>query len=206
MVEKNIDLDDKIFRFIYITAMRDAVIQKAYEGNKKWTEKKEVYKELKDIIEPMVMKVFNNIFTSQDEYDTELLGVISRICDYMNSQKECNKFTYGNGQKLVNMIMKYFYITCYSDDSKKKNFRFCHCPVDSIMLQKVWSACREEDKEKTNKKREWFLQSWSNEEFTIDNNGDRKYPERYCAFQQAVRYFCKDKKISSVEFDFVEWT
>lgn len=202
---KEIDMDDNIWRFIYIAAMRDAVIQKAYVGDKKWTEQDKVYKVLKSIVEPLVLKVLDNKCLSQEEYDDELLKVTIAICEYMNSQKECNKFTFGNSQKLVNMTMKYFYITCYSDDLKKENFRYCHCPVDSIMLQKVWSACRKKDKEKTNKKRDWFLQSWSKEEFDIDDNGDRKYPQRYYAFQQAVRYFCKNKKISSIEFDFEEW-
>lgn len=156
MEEKNIDIDDKIFRFIYTTAMRDAVSQKAYEGNKKWTEENMVYGALKSKIEPLVIKVLNNTYLSQDEYDTELLRVIINVCDYMNSQKECSKFTFGNGQKLVNMTMKYFYITCYSDDLKKENFRYCHCPVDSIMLQKVWSECRKKYKEKTNKKENGF--------------------------------------------------
>ena len=206
MERKDNYLDDNIFRFIYIAAMRDAVSQKAYEGNKKWTEESKVYKALKNILEPFVKKVLNKTFLSIDEYDAELLRVIINVCDYMNSQQECSRFTFGNGQKLVNMTMKYFYITCYSDDLKKENFRYCHCPVDSIMLQKVWSECKVKNKEKTNKKRDWFLQSWSKEEFDIDDNGDRKYPERYYLFQQAVRCFCKDKNISSIEFDFIEWT
>lgn len=205
MVQKNINLNDNIFRFIYITAMRDAVGQKAYDGNKKWTERNDIYQSLKNIIEPLVKNVLNNIYLSSEEYDAELLKVIIHVCDYMNIQKECNKFTFGNSQKLVNMIMKYFYITCYDDDNNKSNFRYCHCPVDSIMLQRVWSKCRDRDKEKTNRKRDWFLQSWSKEEFDTGVNGNRKYPERYNAFQQAVRYFSGDKKISPIEFDFEEW-
>ena len=28
--------DNKLFQFVYVSAMRDAVLQKAYEGEKKW--------------------------------------------------------------------------------------------------------------------------------------------------------------------------
>lgn len=205
MENKEKKLDDMIFKFVYITAIRDAVIQKAYNGEKKWTEKEEIIDNLKDIIEPLVDNVIHNNFKTQKEYDDDFLDITIKICEYMNCQKECNKFKFGNAQKLVNMMLKYFYINNYKDTSKKEGFRFCHCPLDGKMLEIVWSKCREIDEKNTYGKREWFLKSWGNEEFDVDDNGNRVYPERYIAFQQAVNFFAKKSKMSPIEFDYCEW-
>lgn len=51
-------------------------------------------------------------------------------------------FTFGNAQKLVNMAAKYFHLACYNDKGLRKNFRYCHCPVDNQMIHVVhdkWS-------------------------------------------------------------------
>ena len=41
--------------------------------------------------------------------------------------------TYGKAQKIVNMSFKYLY--CCEEDSKNDYFKYCHMPLDSIILE-----------------------------------------------------------------------
>ena len=55
------------------------------------------------------------------------------------------------------------------------------------------------------KKRDWFLQSWGNENFDIDDDGKRIFLERYRTFQEAVVYLAKEYNRTSLEYDYYVW-
>lgn len=201
---KEINLNDDVFKFVYVAAMRDAVLQLAYNGNKKWLTEETMYISLKEILKPLVDKVLKNEYLSQEDYNADFLNVAIKICDCVNGKAQNNNFTFGNAQKLINIMMKYFYITSYANDCKKEYFRFCHCPMDSILLEKVWEKRKEISREIDLKSRKFFLKSWGNEEFKNDN-GKRGYPERYEVFQYAVQYLAKHCDRSSLEYDYLVW-
>lgn len=199
------NLDDKIFRFIYIEAMRDAVIQLSYKGEKKWLMKLDFINSLKDEIEPLVNKVLNNDYSSQEEYDKDFLLKTISICKTINDKAKNNNFTFGNAQKLINIIIKHFYITSYKDDISKKKFKFCHCPMDRLLLENIWSKRKELDNDKILGNRDYFLKSWGNENFEVDETGKKMYPKRYMLFQQAVRFLAQKDGINPLEYDYCVW-
>ena len=59
--------------------------------------------------------------------------------------KAVNKdnFTFGNAQKVINMTAKYLYIICYADSAFRDRFKYCHCPMDRVMLNIVWKRYKE---------------------------------------------------------------
>ena len=70
-------------------------------------------------------------FTIFDNWESEVVNYIVN----MYKEKGVNDYTYGNGQKLVNMAIKYV----LSSDIIQYNhpvFKYCHIPVDGI-IQKI---------------------------------------------------------------------
>lgn len=175
MDQAKIILDDYIFRFIFIQAMRDSVIQLAYNGEKKWLMESDVLNSLKDEIEILIEKVLNNEYLSQEKYDKDFLYATISICKCINNKAKNGKFTFGNAQKLINIMLKYFYITSYKNDVLKVKFRFCHCPMDQELLRAIWDKCAGPDRCKMLGKYNYFLKSWGNEDFEKDENGINIY-------------------------------
>ena len=200
-------MHDKIFEFVYVTAMRDATLQQSFVGKKAWmTDCRKFIASTKEL-KAFVSDVIEGRYTSSDAYDDRFLEVSITICDDINSypQKEGDGyFTFGNAQKLINIVMKYFYIHSYGNEEEKANYQFCHCPMDSQLLNKVWDRRSElnEDTRKLLGKRDEFLKSWGNEDF-FSKEGKKDFPKRYVVFQKAVKELSKDK--SSLEFDYYEW-
>lgn len=233
-------MDENVFNFIYVAAMRDAVLQNAYEGEKKWLYEPNYFKIWRADIQKFMDEVLTGTFTGQKDYDDKFLKTAEKVCSKINSNKPENrtvagetsgkkvKFTFGNAQKLLNIMLKYFYITCYNDNTyKRNNFRFCHCPMDQIMLNKVWEACKckqdiqcrrcpQRDKcqyelhtiseMKCYEAKGKFTKSWGKEDF--EKGG---YPNRYLAFQAAVRVLAgkenpyPEEKPYPIEYDYSEW-
>lgn len=208
MEDENINIDDKIFRFIYIEAMRDATIQLAYKGEKRclmgFTEL-DVWSFLKGEMESLIDKVLSNEYLSQDKYDEDFLNTMVNICKCINGAMKNDEFTFGNAQKLINIMLKYFYISSYKDNNSKVKFRFCHCPMDQQLLKNIWRNREELDSDKILGKREYFLKSWGNEDFEEDKNGKKMFPKRYVLFQQAVRCLAEKKNINPLEYDYCVW-
>lgn len=205
MEYKETNLDDKIFRFIYIMAMRDAVIQKAYKGEKRCLMDVCMMDSLKGEIELLIDKVLNDEYLSQKEYDEDFINTAIKVCKRINDKVKNDKFTFGNAQKLINIMMKFFYITNYKDDSSKKKFRFCHCPMDQRLLKHIWDNRVNLDADMKLGKSEHFTKSWGNEDFEEDASGKKMYPARYVLFQQTVCRFAEKENISPLEYDYYVW-
>ena len=197
-----INLDDEIFKFVNIIAMNDAVMRLAFIGNKKRLKEDKVLERLKAKMEVFFEKVLNDGYTSQDEYDKDFLNKTWDICNVCNKEQS-GKFTFGNAQKLINMMLKYFYISSYKDGRSKEKFRFCHCPMDQRLLEDVWSKRANLDDNIKLGKRDFFLKSWGKEDFEKEKgNKIKNYPARYDKFQRAVRFLAKEMEINPLEYDY----
>lgn len=205
------NISSKIFEFTYMCAMRDAVLREAFKGEKTWVESVATAKET---LRKYIDKVLNNEFDSQCNHDKCFLEIANEICKVINEAKPQNGiaiFSFGNAQKLINMTVKYIYSFCYQNPDLRDGFRYCHCPLDSIMLNKVWQRCEEHyggsnrRREKLGKSEE-FLKPWGNEG---SKNGIQSYliefPKRYCLFQKAVKDLIGQGDIFPIEFDYMEW-
>lgn len=230
---KKFDSKQQVFDFIYVIAMQDAVRQRSYQGERKWLwdlskdETKIIRAELQAFIDNILKGKFNRV-EGQEEYNAEgqkkyniEFGRLARtICNEINrlederavsegKEKRDGDFTFGNAQKLINMLCKYFYILVYDNFELRTRFIYCHCPMDSILLKKVWEK-RDEWNEKVPNKiitEKYFNKSWGNEDFEEENSNENILPLRYRCFQEAVRALVEkaDDIISSIEFDYKEW-
>ena len=201
-------IDDKIFNFAYIMAMRDATQQQAFPAaNKKllWEKADETvvaYRLLKGYINDILDKDKQE----QDFYEIEK-DIEKAVNEFIktNGIKKVTKkdepesiedavITFGNAQKLINMTAKYMFISAYQDSDKAKLFDQCHCPMDSVMIEEVASMAKgyEDVKLFKNSNVRWSRIT-----------SEKKEP--YEAFQRVVQGLAKEKKLSPLEFDFHVW-
>jgi len=192
-------LSKAIFDFAYEMAMKDATLQNAYEGEKKWIAG---VGGAKNAVRDYIDKVFEG-FKNQEAHDQFFYYTVDRACAVINDARPDDgksEFTFGNAQKLINMTAKYMYITSYQNPGLRERFSYCHCPVDSYMLADVWEASEESLKNKDyNKTR--FTVSWSKEKKDPDLTGIA----RYLDFQSAVRELAGKDGLSPIEYDYLHW-
>ncbi len=198
----NISIDNKIFDFVFGCALVDAVQMRAYPYEHK--PKTHEYPQAVECVKKLVHKVIGGEYADQKndqaQFDADFFATVLEL------KKEIPNFTFGNAQKLLNMTFKHMYTMAYLNDEMKHNFDVCHCPVDSIMLDKVWRLVQEVDNKKellaTCVKAGEFKKSWSQEDFSTLE----KYEgSRYMIFQNAVRQLADAKSCSPIEFDFFVW-
>lgn len=211
-------MNDTVFNFVYGCAMHDAILQKAFDGEKKWVGQ---VAEAKTILRGYVDKVLNgefstNSLTTKTQHDACFLATANAICTAINNSSmkaaDAGTFSYGNAQKLINMTMKHLYAHTLKNPALRECFRFCHCPVDSIMLSEIWKMY---DKTFGRKKRgedlgpsTEFLAPWGNEGVHNAMQAQlSEFPERYTKFQNAILtiidYEAGD--IFPIEFDYLIW-
>jgi len=198
------EMNEKVFDFIYGSAMRDAIQQKAFIGEKRWVGKIE---NPKIILSGYIGKVLKNEFTSRREHDEFFLKTANSICEEINSQKpqgiETDIFSFGNAQKLINITVKHTYALCCQTYSLREGFRFCHCPVDVKMLNVVWDKCK--GKFDLGKQQD-FCKPWGSEGITGNSQPELdELPARYALFQKSVRDIIGHGDIFPIEFDYIEW-
>ncbi len=129
-----------------------------------------------------------------------------------------NKYNveYGKAQKIVNMTFKYLY--CVLDAADEK-FKYCHIPLDSIILDWIW-AQKESMKNAYNKilqnenelmpktLQHTCFDSWSNikdsenQLVLIDRNNKKHYT--YTFYQKLIRGYCSNK-ITPLQLEFLVW-
>ena len=203
-------LSDKVFDFIYICAMRDAILQKAFIGEKAWIDKID---KPKHILRTYIDKILNQEFKTQACHDAFFLKTVNEICKEINSFKPDyakDVFSFGNAQKLINITAKYIYGICYSHPQLRTGFQYCHCPLDSIMLNKVWKMYKEQYGEDMRKRKlcssEFFCQSWGSEGQQGNTQPElSKFPIRYTKFQSAVNDIIGEGTLYHLEFDYLFW-
>lgn len=178
-------IDDKIFNFAYSMAFRDATLRNAFqrwegEDDDHYHERKKIVAEKSKIaVQKYIEAIFNN-----DQPDPS--SVIKSVAN------EAHGFTFGNAQKLVNMVAKYMYISTYDDDRKIKYFASCHCPMDSVMLEVV--------------KRKRPEASWRADFSWSRMTSDAAHtPILYTEFQELVKSIANDEGVMPIEVDYLLW-
>ena len=200
----------RIFNFVYGCAMHDAILQRAFIGKKDWVVKVE---NAKDHLRRYIDRIINNGFQSQDEHDSHFIETANEICKTINANKPSvaeDVFSFGNAQKLINIMVKHTYSFCYFTPELRENFRYCHCPLDSIMLNEVWKRYKEnigtEKRKTTLKNIEYFCQAWGNEGQEGDIQPEiYEFPERYLKYQTAIREIIGEGDMYPIEFDYIVW-
>lgn len=205
------NLTNVVFEFVFECAMRVAISQRAFKGKKDWIRKvSEAQSSLREYID----KLFKNKFNSQTSHDKCFLKTVNSICKSINDKKPADvtdTFSFGNAQKLVNMTVKYLYIVCFHDPELRSKFEFCHCPLDSILLDTVWKRIGEIHGKKMRVqilgKHEVFCASWGDEELNEGGNqpNSKTLPKRYATFQNAIRMIIGDGTLYPIEFDYLNW-
>lgn len=138
-------------------------------------------------------------------------NVINAFAGYGNDD---SSFGFGNAQKLINMTVKYMFISAYQDSNKAKLFDQCHCPMDGIMVDKVAKlagrlvdegedglrASLENFAYKRPRAHDWAAKDevrWS--KLTLENL------KPYEDFQEVVRALAEREGLSPLELDFCVW-
>lgn len=210
MIITSKSMEEYIFEFVFVYAMRDAVMRGAFAGEKKWLEN--VY-DAKNIVKQYIDKILSGTFTSKESHDNDFLETAKKVCNCINNSpnkpKGCKgTFTFGNAQKLINMTVKRFYLVYYIDKSYRDKFRFCHCPMDDILLKWVWeNYCSEENVPKIERnaalgRRNEFLDSWGKEGFSTSPT---KLPDRYKKFQATIKKWGDNRFYIPIEMDYCVW-
>ncbi|MDC7300512.1 hypothetical protein [Agathobacter ruminis] len=197
------ELKEKMFKFAYHEALNDATGQSAYRGKKSDIENNAGAEE-------KVKKYIDSLFNPPNLcfYDTA-----KKVSDAINDVE----FTFGNIQKLINMTAKYLYLGCYSDEKLRECFKNCHCPMDRVMIDKVFKEYKQAFVEK-NKGNENLLTipygdgkkgkdkskiCWSKIKFADEDSPcSHKIYENY---QEMVRAITNDMGIYPLELDYALW-
>lgn len=202
-------MSDKVFQFIYECAMRDAILQRAFDCEKKWIYNVEDAKvNLKNYMD----SVLGNEFKSREEHDGCFLKTANDICQCINEYTEKpsvvkRDFSFGNAQKLINISVKYLYGLCCHQPDLRRGFEYCHCPVDQIMLNAVWKMFDKKERIAKLGTQETFCMSWGKEGLDKNDRQPKLFvmPERYCKFQWAVQELIGQGNIYPIEFDYLNW-
>ena len=211
-------LEQRVFTFIYGCALRDAILEKSFEGEKAWINK---VTEAIDPVKTYIDQVLRGDFKTALDHDMALLVATKDVCDKINCYKDrptgAGTFHFGNAQKLINMTVKHVYTHAYSINAvgystMRENFRFCHCPLDQEMRTKVWDSYGKifdtKERRKTLSTVNEFHKPWGNEDFDKDSQtGKEILPSRYMSFQKAIRAIIEKQNgdIFPIEYDFIEW-
>ena len=94
---------EKIFEFVYLMAFRDATMRRAFP--KKTEESEEEYNSFLKAKGP-ARKFIDKLLAGSDDIEPETYML--EICRVVKTYG----FTFGNAQKLINMLSKYMYIIC----------------------------------------------------------------------------------------------
>ncbi len=118
-----IDFNDERVKFCYLLAFKDATLRGAYKRQ----DERESLK--KDVMQSMKKYVKNA--DPLEDVDAFISAV------YDENRKKYTAFSYGNAQKAVNMFLKYLYCATIFNAEAEAAFKNCHCPVDSVIIDKM---------------------------------------------------------------------
>lgn len=205
---KKVNLDKEIINYSYVIAIQSATMRATYKGDSRSLRNDSEYAEVIRIIKRLVDRVITKDFDSQKAYDKAFLKAVIEVRSKIRRISGEDEFTFGNAQKLINIMMKNLYIYSYGDLDKKDAFRFCHCPMDGILLKKIWNnreSLSQDIRERMCPGAQ-FTRSWGNEDLEDDD-----YPQRYLVFQDAVKEMCEKiqsdtgRTIYPLEYDYCIW-
>ena len=156
-----------------------------------------------EIIEFLVDEIndenrFANIASDFDEWHRNILENAEK-----SGVKQDWGMTPGLWQKLINMSFKYLY--CVRDHFPKLNkiWDRCHCPIDSIILTRLYNVLNENCLYEKNSIEFSCIRACANREdykswnaLTIDD---------YDIIQRVIKSVCAENYITPLQFDFIYW-
>lgn len=198
------DFDKKIFDFIYEFALRDATLQNAYTGSLDLLRKNEDAKlAVRNYIDSIL-----NWEANDDSFWNAAQAVEESFARFLNPRQP--RFTFGNTQKLINMTAKYMFITCYQNERLRPAFEFCHCPMDSIMvdtviaeLERAYESSSSADERK--EIRDFMFRGWKGYLRSSWSRMESSNVNQYKFYQRAVQFLSEREGISPLEYDFLKW-
>ena len=208
-MEDNKTMQDYLFDFAYEEALRDATLMKSFAGEKAYLKKccdgKKAVREYVDgILSGKQEKTFDDIEKA----------VEAAFNCFIKSNEKNQEFTFGNAQKLINMTVKYFFLSAYTRDdydSYRKKFADCHCPMDSIMCQIVkekFDKDASDDAKAIKQRYQHGKSTWKgylNLPWSSMKRDNESVPVEYSCFQEIVKYLAKKENLIPIEYDYKYW-
>ncbi len=194
-------MQDYLFDFAYGEALRDAINQQSFKGEKKYLYDCE---EGKAVVRTYIDDIFKGEHPSFAEAEKNAKAAFNKFI--RNERPESNQsFTFGNTQKLINMTVKYIFISAYAQNYEefRQLFTDCHCPLDRRMAGTVRREFDKVDDESAQ------LIKDNNSEYYKIINEDITWSKvdvtTYNCYQQMVRLLAEREKLIPIEYDFVKW-
>ena len=200
-MEDNKTMQDYLFDFAYGEALRDAISQQSFKGEKNYLYgceegKAEVRKYMDAVLE-----------AEHPSFEEAEKNVEDKFTEYIKKQRPENNqvFTFGNTQKLINMTVKYIFISAYAQSYEefRQLFTDCHCPLDRRMAAVVRKEFDEADDEAAQVIKE--ESSVIYKKINKDITWSKVDVETYNCYQQMVRLLAEKKNLIPIEYDFVKW-
>ncbi len=201
----HVNLKDARTQFYFLLAFKDATLRGAYKN--------------KSELNALRADVMNSI---QDHMAGDLSGgVEALISKVYEDNREYSDFSYGNAQKAVNMFFKYLYCGTMFNAGLEEEFADCHCPVDSIIIDKLIEQILSGSKPRLSQAYEaqkiLKIALYRDQENgrPLVNALKRKYfrgvvwsgmkEEQYAAMQSLLRAWAADEGCTQLELDFKYW-
>lgn len=204
-------LDDKVFEFAYRMALDDATRQNAYRGRGK--NSKTVLRKCTEARSRVKSYIDDVIAGKRPEFEKAERD-IEEAFERFSLKDPGVRFTFGNAQKLLNMTSKYMFMATYDRPKLRDNFKCCHCPMDSIMVEAAISRVNNGDVDFNEiknevirnklKQRGWkgyLRKSWS----MLERSSEGVLPEQYVAFQEIISILARREGLSPIAYDFFVW-
>ncbi len=172
---------------------------------------------MREELSPKIINYFEADFpNSEKEFDewhycicTKILKVIRQHYD----ARENKKPQYGKAQKILNMTFKYLYCFAEENDSTKCNtyFKYCHMPIDSIMLGWIEKRVKEDhfDDFEESKVQYWSNMDYKKPEGEIDPEKDGEFDSEgkytYNKICKEARELSYAEGITPLMADFLYW-
>lgn len=197
------EIKELIFDFAYHEALNDATLQNAYLGKKdKIEEITEAKKVIKEYIDCIVNGKSAWFYATEKSFES----IVNKALNFNSDSKEY--FTFGNTQKLINMTVKYFYMSCYFDNTLRERFANCHCPMDGKLITSVRNILQNKNMDcgEIRSDLSWSrLSDQSVQEIITENKIEYSVPKAYVEFQNAIKKYCDKENCNPVEADFKLW-
>ena len=200
-MEDNKTMQDYLFDFAYGEALRDAINQQSFKGEKNYLYDCE---EGKAVVRTYIDAILKGEHPSFNKAEEE---AEAKFNEFIRSKRpESNQeFTFGNTQKLINMTVKYIYISAYVQrcEEFRNLFADCHCPLDRLMAGMVREEFDQADDEAAQVIKE--ESSVIYKKINKDITWSKVDVETYNCYQQMVRLLAEKKNLIPIEYDFVKW-
>ena len=200
-MEDNKTMQDYLFDFAYGEALRDAINQQSFKGEKNYLYDCE---EGKAVVRTYIDVIFKGEHPSFAEAEKNAKAAFNKFI--RNERPESNqRFTFGNTQKLINMTVKYIYVSAYVQrcEEFRNLFADCHCPLDRLMAGMVREEFDQADDEAAQviKEESSDIYKKINKDITWSKVDEKTYN----CYQQMVRLLAERENLIPIEYDFVKW-